>query len=79
MRPFPHDRLRRLSRDEAVQLSRWARSAPLAALIRRGREARGWLGAPIELSFEAAIAGAREAAPKEGVYALLDGVRPAGM
>ncbi|MEZ4340154.1 MAG: hypothetical protein R3B82_26325, partial [Sandaracinaceae bacterium] len=78
-RPYPFDRLRKLRRPQAVELSRWARAAPLAALIRRGAEARGWLGAPLELRLGSLVRWSDEAPPHPGAYALLDGVRPAGM
>lgn len=79
MRPYPYDRLRRLTRARAVELSRWARSAPIAALVGRGRDARGWLGAPLELTLGAAVEWTDGAPEREGAYALLEGVRPAGL
>ncbi|MBX3275506.1 MAG: type III secretion system cytoplasmic ring protein SctQ [Sandaracinaceae bacterium] len=80
MRPFPYDRLRRMTKAQAVELARWARAAPIAALVRRGREARGWLGAPLELRLGAAVSWADAEVPaSEGAYALLEGVRPAGL
>ena len=79
MRAYPVERLRKMTRAEAVQLSRWARSAPLAALERRGRQARGWLGAPLELRLGTAVQWSDEAPASEGAYVLLEGLRPAGL
>ncbi len=79
LRPFPYDRLRRLTRARAVQLSRWARSAPIAALVRHGAEARGWLGAPLSLRLDPMVEWRDDAPASAGAYALLEGVRPVGL
>lgn len=79
MRPYPVDRLRRLTRERAEALTRWARSAPIAALVSRGRDAKPWLGAPLEVTLDAAVEWTDDAPPGEGAWVLLDGPRPAGL
>lgn len=49
VRPFPRERLPRMSRAEALLLRRCARSLPLGALAGIAADATEWLGAPLEL------------------------------
>ncbi len=79
MRPYPFERLRKMTRDGALDRSRWARSAPLAVMRQRGLEARGWLGAPLEFELGEAAPWADDAPLNEGAYVLLDGLQPAGL
>lgn len=78
MRPYPIDRLRRFSREQARELTAWARSAPIGALVTRGRDARGWLGAPVDVKLGSPVEHTADA-HRDGAFCLLEGEPRAGL
>ncbi len=72
MQRYPVERLRRIPPERARDLTRWARSAPIGALMRGADAARGWLGAPIDVRLGVCVRW-DESSVERGSFVLLEG------